>query len=281
MDKSIDDQIFRNGSTTYYWSSKFFPEQTRLDVLKLYSFVRVVDDFVDSQPQNIKDFERLNQVWHKLSKRKKIHHQQDNVINHVCQNMYDVAQKYDFDLAWVDAFLHSMRMDITKHKYKNMDDTLLYMYGSAEVIGMMMAKIIGLNPEAYHFAKMQGRAMQYINFIRDIDEDLALGRCYFPKTELEKYGLKNLEPKTITSHPGAFHEFIEGQVAYYKQWQTEASKGFKYIPRRQRVAIRTAVDMYNWTAQKIYENPMLVFEKKLKPTKLRVVAGALKRFINA
>lgn len=276
-----DTQIFKQGSTTYYWSSKFFPKKTLQDVLKLYSFVRVTDDFVDSDPQNIKDFEHLNQVWHKLSRGKKIHHQQDSIVNHVCQNMYDVAVKYDFDMSWIDAFLHSMHMDTRTTKYKTIDDTLEYIYGSAEVIGLMMSKIVGVKPVAYKYAKYQGRAMQYINFIRDIDEDIAMGRCYFPKTELAKYGLAQLDAKTIQNHPGAFHEFIEGQILLYKKWQAHADKGFKYIPRRQRIAIRTAVDMYNWTAQKIYENPMIVFEKKVKPSKFRVIMTAAKRVINA
>lgn len=41
-----DEEIFKKGSTTYYWSSKFFPKKVRKDVLKFYSFVRVVDDYV-------------------------------------------------------------------------------------------------------------------------------------------------------------------------------------------------------------------------------------------
>jgi 15-cis-phytoene synthase len=276
-----DEQIFKNGSTTYYWSSKFFPGSLRKDIFKLYSFVRVADDFVDAVPQNKKEFEHLAEVWAKLCKGKKIHSKKGNIINHVAQNMYDVAIKYDFDMKWVDAFLGSMRMDIQAKKYKTMEDTLSYIYGSAEVIGLMMSKIIGVNPEAYEYAKLQGRAMQYINFIRDIDEDIDLGRCYFPQSELSKYGLAKLDYKTIQNHPGAYREFIEGQILHYNQWQAEANKGLHAIPYRQRIAVRTAVDMYNWTSRKIADDPMIVFEKKVKPSKFRVIARATTRLLNA
>ena len=56
-----------------------------------------------------------------------------------------------------------------------MEELIDYMYGSAEVVGLMMARIMGINREADFCARMLGRAMQYINFIRDIDEDGKLG----------------------------------------------------------------------------------------------------------
>lgn len=276
-----DEQIFKAGSTTYYWSSKFFPKNTRSDVFMLYSFVRVADNFVDATPQDKKSFNKLVRSWHKLASGKKIRQKEGDEINRVTRNMYDVATKYDFDFAWVDAFLASMKMDLQGRTYKEMNETLEYIYGSAEVIGLMMAKILGVKSEAYEYAKLQGRAMQYINFIRDIDEDIGLGRCYFPQSELARYGLESLTTRIISRHRGEFREFIEGQLAYYSEWQHEANKGFKSIPRRQRVALRTAVDMYNWTALKLAEDPFVVFDKKVKPSKGRVVVRAIKRSIHA
>jgi phytoene synthase len=94
-----------------------------------------------------------------------------------------------------------MQMDIDKREYKTLDDTLEYIYGSAEVIGLFMAQIMGLPEEAHDFAKMQGRAMQFINFIRDIDEDITLGRRYFPTQDLKEFSLANLlsnSPKQLS-----------------------------------------------------------------------------------
>lgn len=273
--------IFKQGSTTYYWSSTFFPPATRTDVYKLYSFVRIADNFVDTIPADVKSFEKLEKTWQKLQAGKKVPGNQDDVIARVCQNMHEVYSKYDFDSSWVDAFLSSMRMDIKGHTYKTLDDTLAYIYGSAEVIGLMMAKIIGVPETAYEYAKFQGRAMQYINFLRDIAEDIELGRCYFAKSELKKYGLSNLSEAEAYKRPAAYREFMEAQLAYYHQWQSEANKGFTAIPRKQRVALRTAVDMYNWTAEQLAKNPYVVFDKKVKPNKYRVVARAIRRTLRA
>jgi 15-cis-phytoene synthase len=272
-----EKEIFKQGSTTYYWSSKFFPEAVRDDVFKLYSFVRVADNFVDQIPQDTKSFTQLEQYWLTGKKPK----QCDPVIERVVTNMQQVSTKYSFNSEWTIAFLKSMRMDLESRTYKKLDDTLDYIYGSAEVIGLMMAKIMGLPESSFEAARYQGRAMQYINFIRDIDEDIQLGRQYFPLSELKKYGLSELTAKSAHTHPAAYREFIAGQLAYYNEWQLRANTGFKAIPYALRVPLRTAVDMYNWTARRIAKNPFIVFDKKVKPNKVRVVLQIIKRSLYA
>jgi phytoene synthase len=274
MDK--EREIFKKGSTTYYFSSVFFPKGVREDVFRLYSFVRVADDFVDTTPQDKQGFMTLKKAW-----------QTGDVSNCDAQtklavnNMKFIEQKYDIPKKWVVAFLDSMQADLTKKQYKTMDETLSYIYGSADVIGLMMSKVMGLPKEAFLYAQMQGRAMQYINFIRDINEDNSLGRLYFPASELKKYGLTSLSKKECFKKPDKFDEFIRAQVAYYDTWQAEANNGFMYIPRRLRIPLRTAVDMYNRTGKIIAKNPQIVFDKKVKPTKVRVVLQAVIRMFNA
>jgi phytoene synthase len=279
---SREKDIFKQGSTTYYWSSKFFPDKIREDVFKLYSFVRIADDFVDSTPQDIKHFKQLEKAWQNAVTKSKLPTKKAHPdIKLVVTNMYEVFNKYQFDSKWVESFLKSMSMDIEGRQYKTLNQTIDYIHGSAEVIGLMMAKIIGVKDEGLEYAMMQGRAMQYINFIRDISEDINLGRQYFPSRELSKYGLPSLQINDIVNHPAAYREFIEGQLNYYHDWQKQANKGFKYVPRSQRVALRTAVDMYNWTANTIAKNPFIVLDKKIKPNKFRVVGRALVRSLHA
>lgn len=278
-----EDQIFKEGSTTYYWSSRFFSPHVKADVLKLYSFVRVADNYVDAVPQDIKNFKKLEKLWQ--TKKVPSSHSE---LHLAVRNMIDVDERYNFDPKWTTAFLDSMRMDTKSTVYKKQKDTLTYIYGSAEVIGLMMLAI--LRPDlrdseeakkVQHYAALQGRAMQYINFIRDISEDIELGRCYFAKKDLEFYGLDNLSQNSVRRHPADFREFMQAQIKLYEEWQAEANKGFAFIPWRERIALRTAVDMYNWTAKKIAADPFIVYRKKVKPSKLRVVSRALLRCIYA
>jgi len=276
---SIEKAIFKNGSTTYYFSSKFFPKAVRQDVFKLYSFVRVADDYIDAIPQNVKEFKILSELWSEAVHDKKFrvqHTRSDSLNERVVKNMVQLTRKYGFDTEWVDAFLASMQADIDKKTYESLDGSLWYVYGSAEVIGLMMAKILGLPGKALPYAAMQGRAMQWINFIRDIDEDNGLGRSYFPQEDLKAFGLKDLSRQTIAAHEDQFQAFVQFQLKRYRDWQLEARRGFRYIPKASRIPLETAVDMYDWTARQIRRNPMVVFEKKVKPARHRVIHTAIK-----
>ena len=269
-----EKDIFRKGSTTYYFSSIFFPKKIKDDVFRLYSFVRIADDYVDVVPANKKAFLGLRKRWEFAIKDPKFDTSttdEDSIDERVIKNIVFVARKYDFDNAWVESFLDAMQADLDKRTYKTMKDTIWYMYGSAEVIGLMMAKIMGLPDKSLEYAKMQGRAMQYINFIRDIQEDNDLGRSYFPQDELKKFGLKNLSKKSTKENPQAFALFMSAQLDHYDTWQNEADKGMQYIPKRLRVPLQTAVDMYNWTAESIRSNPEIVFTMKVKPKKRHVI----------
>lgn len=279
LSKNVEKSIFKKGSTTYYFSSLFFPQKVKSDVFKLYSFVRVVDDYVDSIPSKNKEFQHIKKQWH--SAINDIHfnthiHNEDSIDQRVIKNMVFVSRKYNFKKEWTASFLDSMQADLDKKQYQTMKDTIWYMYGSAEVIGLMMAKIMDLPNEALQYAKLQGRAMQYINFVRDIAEDNDLGRLYFPKSELKKYGLNNLSYSKILKEPHEFEDFVKAQIDLYEKWQEEANTGYRYIPKRLRIPLQTATDMYNWTASSIYQNPQVVFEKKLKPFKRQVICSVLK-----
>jgi phytoene synthase len=287
---NLEKDIFKQGSTTYYWSSKFFPKGVRDDVFKLYSFVRVVDDMVDVIPPDTKRFKKMCQRWNtvkkELKKGKVPKALDESVDEQVLANIAYIVHRFNCDPAWVDAFLSSMKMDVDKRVYSSLDDTIDYIYGSAEVIGLFMAKILQLpgqgtgskrpEPEVLRFARMQGRAMQYINFLRDIAEDVELGRCYFPARTLNKHGLKDLREISAQSNPESFKAFMYEQLSLYEEWQAEADKGFSYIPKRLRIPLQTATDMYNWTAREIRKDPFIVYEKKLKPKKRRVIKTAAK-----
>jgi 15-cis-phytoene synthase len=278
MNLNTEQRIFRRGSTTYYFSARFFPKDVRDDVLRLYSFVRVADDYVDTMPPAAREYKALKGLWQEAAEDDKYDVRQayDDTLNQrVVKNMLGLVRRYDFDLEWVEAFFESMDADLAGREYASIDGTLWYVYGSAEVVGLMMASIMGLPQAAQPFARSQGRAMQYINFIRDIDEDNRLGRCYFPAEDLRLAGLSDLSRQSARDNPEGFRMFMERQLDRYASWQAEAEEGFAYIPRRLQVPLRTAVNMYDWTAQEIRHNPFIVYEKKVRPDKRQVLRAGL------
>lgn len=261
MDKEIR-KVFSQNSTSYYYSSLFFPSEVRKDVFHLYAYVRTADDFVDEPPQNQ---DALRELREKTFENWEKGESGDKIID----AFLETARKNDFRREWVEAFLDSMDRDFYKSEYETLDETLEYIYGSAEVIGLMMTKILDLDDDSQHTAKMLGRSMQYCNFIRDIQEDNRLNRQYLPTEELEKHGLEGLERADVEQEK--FEEFMRDQIEKYREWQEEAEKGFSYLPYRVRVPVILSSRIYRWTSEKIEEDPMIVYEKKIRPSKIRIL----------
>lgn len=265
--------IFRKGSRTYFYSSIFFPLHIRKEVFILYGFVRKTDNFVDIIPQDGSGFYDFRKKYYQAKQGKPTG---DIVID----SFVRLAKRKGFKDEWVDAFLHSMELDLNKSSYETIEEVLEYIYGSAEVIGLMMAKIIGLPEESFEHAKYLGRAMQYINFIRDIAEDLELGRTYFPQTDLRRHGLVNLTFEYVKDHPDDFTRFIQTQLDRYCHWQEQAEEGYYFIPKRYLISIKTASEMYHWTAEQIEKHPFIVYDMKVKPMISKIILTVFSNLIN-
>jgi phytoene synthase len=209
---AVHHETFRNGSQTYFNSTRFFPEAIRQDVYLLYGFVRKADDFVDAVPQDGPGFEAFVSRYYAAL-------EGTPAGDPIIDGYVDLSRRYAFEERWTEAFLKAMRMDLTKRVHATLSESIEYMYGSAEVIGLFMARIMGLSDQAMHSARLLGRAMQYINFIRDIAEDNTFGRTYLPISETS---METLSEKEARANPEEFRRFIGAQIERYLTWQAEA-----------------------------------------------------------
>lgn len=280
---------FKRGSTTYFNSSLFFPAAVRRRVFALYAFVRRADDFVDAVPQDGAGFRAFRSYAESLpalggtaersggmsggaeapvSKDKPGPSDLAPEDRAAIDAYAALASECSFDPSWTGAFLDAMEADLNRGEYDTLEETLSYVYGSAEVIGLFMARILGLPAEAEPSARMLGRSMQYINFIRDLAEDVTLGRRYLP---LEGEDPRIVDAAWARAHPDRFGAWLRGHIGRYRSWQDEATTGYRFIPARSRAAVATAADMYWWTAARIEEDPLRVFDGKVKPSRTRIL----------
>lgn len=260
--------IFKKGSTTFFYSSLFFPNDVRKNVFDLYAFVRVVDDFVDVEHSPQKFYEFKNNFYSALESRES--------KNEIISNVLRLINEEGLERAWFDSFFDSMEMDLNSTKYETIFDLEKYIYGSAEVIGLMMAKLMKLPYESFFYAQQLGKAYQLINFIRDIYEDLSFDRIYIPQEDLNKF---NLDLKTVDLFSENFKNLIKFEVQRYRHWHEKAKKGFYYIPKNYLIPIRTSSDMFDYTADIIEKNPSIIFQKKVKPSSSKVIYAVLKNSI--
>jgi len=275
---SYQEATFKRGSSTYFNSSLFFPAEVRRRVFALYAFVRRADDFVAATPPDAAGVASFRARYRErlaggspagaAGERAALSPEDGAVVD----AFVALSLECRFDPAWAEAFLDSMAMDLSVRAYGELSDTLRYIYGSAEVIGLFMVRLMGLPAEAEESAKLLGRAMQYINFIRDVAEDRNLGRRYLP---LEGAPADILDAAAEGRGLEEFSAWLRGHLAKYREWQSGAVAGFRFIPYRCRVAVATAASSYWWTARRIEARPPVVFERKVKPSPRRIALFAL------
>ena len=175
-------------STSFSLATKMLSKNIRQDIYNIYGFVRLADEIVDT----FHDFDKkilLDRFIDELdySLKNKIS------TNPILNSFQFTVNKYKIDYELIDAFLTSMKMDLKKVKYSTEKEYKDYIYGSADVVGLMCLKVfVGGNKETYKRLKPSamslGSAFQKVNFLRDLNADYSLlNRTYFPNLDFNKF----------------------------------------------------------------------------------------------
>ena len=175
-------------STSFTLATKMLDFSIRQDIYNIYGFVRFADEIVDSFHEfNKKELLDLFEKDLKKSINDKIS------LNPILNSFQKTLHKYDIDYELVDSFLNSMKLDLDKNKYLSKKEFDQYVYGSADVVGLMCLKVfVKGNQQQYEelkpYAMSLGSAFQKVNFLRDLKADHdGLNRSYFPNLNIEKF----------------------------------------------------------------------------------------------
>ncbi len=143
--------------------------------------------------------------------------------------MVHTVRAFDIDTGCFDRFLRSMTMDLTIESYETWEDLLVYMDGSAAVIGEMMLPILEpTSPEAVPHARDLGNAFQLTNFLRDVAEDLDRGRVYLPQEDVRRFGV-DLTQRRVTPE---FTDLMRFEVVRCRELYRSADLGLAMLPER-------------------------------------------------
>jgi phytoene/squalene synthetase len=167
----------------------------RQDIYNIYGFVRFADEIVDSFHDYNKK-ELLNRFIDELNYSLKNQISTNPILN----SFQSTVNKYNIGYDLIDSFLKSMKMDLKKVKYNSEKEYEEYIYGSADVVGLMCLKVFLCGSEK-NFKKLKpnamalGSAFQKVNFLRDLNADFHdLNRTYFPNLDFKNF---NEESKKI------------------------------------------------------------------------------------
>ena len=238
-------------STSFALATKMLHSSIRSDIYNIYGFVRFADEIVDTfHDYDKKDlFEKFEIELHAALK--------DKIsLNPILNSFQHTFHTYNIPIHLVDSFMKSMRMDLTKSVYRTDEEYKEYIYGSADVVGLMCLKVfVKGHEQSYEELKESamalGSAFQKVNFLRDVKADFEeLNRSYFPNTNLME--LDEMSKKKIVDEIKA--DFKKGYA------------GIMELPAEAKFGVYTAYKYYYKLLKKLQNTPSL----EIKNTRIRV-----------
>ena len=238
-------------STSFSSAVKMLAPSIRQDIYNIYGFVRFADEIVDS----FHDYDKqilFSQFENDLA----LALSQKISLNPILNSFQHTVHNYNIPNELIEAFMKSMKLDLHKTKYNTVEEYNEYIYGYADVVGLMCLKVfvngnIELYEELKHSAMRLGSAFQKVNFLRDLKayfEDLS--RSYFPNTNLSE--LDEVSKQQIISEIQA--DFDAG------------FEGIQKLPLEAKFGVYTAYRYYKKLLNKLQKTPSL----EIKNTRIRV-----------
>lgn len=244
-------KVTQSYSTSFSMATRMLDNSIRGHIYNIYGFVRFADEIVDTFHEFDKEvlfekfYDELNYALnHRIS------------LNPILNSFQYTYHKYDIPRDLVDAFMKSMQMDLSKKVYMTREEYKEYIYGSADVVGLMcLCVFVQGDKEQYNnlreSAMALGSAFQKVNFLRDLKADYeTLERSYFPNTNLLE--LDEASKQQIIRE-------IENDFA-------KGYEGIRKLPATSRFGVYTAYRYYRRLLEKLRNTPSL----EIKNTRIRV-----------
>ena len=228
---------------TYFLATRLLPPAKRPYVHALYGFARYADEIVDDLASTLTAEQKAaalsswgDQVLQDL--------EQGYSADPVAAALVDTVKRWQIPLAHFEAFLKSMKMDLTVTEYKTYEDLYEYVYGSAAVIGLQMVPILEpISDDAYEPAKDLGIAFQLANFIRDVGEDLDRGRIYLPIADLTQFdvSIEEFKQRKVTNK---IKELLKFEINRVRELEKRSIPGIKLLSPASQPCIDAARNLY-------------------------------------
>ncbi|MCW5517345.1 phytoene/squalene synthase family protein [Muriicola sp. Z0-33] len=238
-------------STSFSLATKMLSTRIRKDIYNIYGFVRFADEIVDSFHDYAKE-DLLNRFENDLETAL----DQKISLNPILNSFQHTYHNYNIPHDLVSAFMKSMRMDLNKKVYGSEQEFREYIYGSADVVGLMCLKVF-VNGDQHQYEELKssamalGSAFQKVNFLRDLKADYeGLNRSYFPNTNL------------LELDEAAKNRIVE-------EIKSDFSKGYEGIvllPNEAKFGVYTAYKYYYKLLQKLQKTP----SQEIKNARIRV-----------
>jgi phytoene synthase len=271
-------ELARVNGKSFYFASHALPPGRRLATYALYAFCRTADDLVDravDEPREQVALALAEQVVTLSGV-----YRGEVPAHGIWPALADTIQRYRIPEEYLLALLEGVSMDLTATRYETFAELQGYCYKVASVVGLMMCHVFGYrDTRALAYAEKMGLAMQLTNILRDVAEDLRMGRVYLPAEELAIFGLSERDLQAGTMD-GRFQDFMRFQIARARRLYAEAHAGIHLLSPLSRLTAHLMGRVYAGILTAIEQAGYDVFRRRVyldTPEKLRLMARCVVR----
>ena len=276
------------GSKSFRFASQLFDERTREHSWLLYAWCRACDDITDGQTlghdAEVTD-DPLDRIAFLEEKTSAALLGEDTGLASF-EALGVVVAECGIDPSLTDDHLAGFSRDAVGWQPRNEDDLLSYCYQVAGAVGVMMAQVMGVDPDdrdTLDRAADLGIAFQLANIARDVIEDADIGRCYLPTQWLKAVGLEG-EDITHPIHRPSLARLTKRLADLADMYRASARVGAARLPFRSRWAVNSAARIYGRVAEKARKLGENAWDQRIvvpKGEKARLVALAFLDSIKA
>jgi phytoene synthase len=277
--------IIQKGSKSFAAAAKLFDGETRDNAYMLYGWCRHCDDRIDnqelgfnSQPQSQ---EATQVVLEQLRTQTLAAINDEPSADSVFEGLRYILKRNSIPSRYPLELLEGFAMDAADAEYNTLDDTLLYCYYVAGVVGIMMAYVMGTrDPAALQRATDLGIAFQLTNIARDVRDDAEIGRVYLPGDWLTEAGIARdeiLEAKNSR----ALAQVVDRLLGEADRYYASASEGLRALDFRSAWAVAAARSVYREIGEMVRDRGESAWQERVVVRKRRKLVGIANGMVDA
>jgi 15-cis-phytoene synthase len=273
--------ITRTQARNFYYGISLLPKDKRAALCAVYALARRIDDIGDEPGEPDGKLAALDGIRREVST-------MDGTTDPVLVAVGDAARRYPIPLSafteLVDGVAMDVDMDLTGRRYASFEELVTYCRCVAGSVGRLCLGVFGGSAElaAAEYADALGIALQQVNILRDIGEDLAAGRVYVPEKDLDRFGVRlALDEHGHLSDPeerlpALVHELADRA----RQWFDRGLRLVPLLDRRSAACCRTMAGIYGGLLDRIAADPaVLVRERRVALSTGHKVALAVRALL--
>ncbi|MFQ5458192.1 MAG: phytoene/squalene synthase family protein [Myxococcota bacterium] len=249
--------VTRHHAKTFYFASLFLPRAMRQAIWALYAYTRRLDDVVDEIPAAAVAGAHLRRMDRALSARLAA-----PGSNLTYLALADAVSRYGIPHFYFHSLAAGLAMDLKQAKFERWRDLYRYCWRVASVVGLMVSRTFG-RTDAVTFRRVVdcGIAMQLTNILRDVGEDLDMGRIYLPREDMACFGVTDamLERREVTEQVRGLLAF---EIARARRYYESGARVLAHVNGRVRMTATLAVRLYARILDNIEENGYDVFSRR-------------------